>query len=312
MKMERVIYNHNNKEYEVNEPYEIHMKLQTDETYCAQYFANLSTYDATESHVDDTECIDDSDNDSKALWDRKSTKMMLAKYLERLSKFRNPKFKKSRLWKEMETEMKALGYSKINAHSIDRKMRNMKSTYKRIKNNKKKTGRGREDWVFYNEMDEIFNMDKSVNFEEGISSMESGQDSTNEALDFSKHSDLESSSERPSTSLSNVFDEQSSILNDETSTHDASTRDSNEGTPLNKKKLYNQRNKAIELELRKINILESIEKKQESKNMIEKQLERFATALETKNELAKKKIDILEKKNELLYMLLKSKNDTSK
>ncbi|XP_011883860.1 PREDICTED: uncharacterized protein LOC105571003 [Vollenhovia emeryi] len=182
-------------------------------------------------------------------------------------------------------------------------------------------------------MDEIFNMNKSVNFEEGISSMESGQDSTNEAIDFSKHrlssptlsfqhfndinnstiflnyvdsassnynafsdSDLESSSERPSTSLSNVFDEQSSISNDETSTHDASTRDSNEGTPLNKKKLYNQRNKAIELELRKLNILESIEKKQESKNMIEKQLERFATVLETKNELAKKKIDILEKR----------------
>lgn len=39
----------------------------------------------------------------------------------------------------MKNEIKVLGYTnnKIDAHSIDRKIRNMKSTYKRIKNNKK-------------------------------------------------------------------------------------------------------------------------------------------------------------------------------
>ncbi|KAM0728894.1 hypothetical protein ACS0PU_004248 [Formica fusca] len=138
-----ITYNHDNKEYEVSESHEIHLKLQTDETYCAQYFANfanVSAYDAAESYVDDTNCIDenDNDNDLKVLWDRKSTKIILAKYLERLPKFRNPKIKKNRLWKEMETEMEALGYLNMNVYSIDRKIRNMKSTYKRIKNNKKK------------------------------------------------------------------------------------------------------------------------------------------------------------------------------
>lgn len=251
----------------------------------------------------------------------------------------------------METEMKALGYLNMNVYSIDRKIRNMKSTYKRIKNNKKKTGRGREDWEFYTDIDEIFNTDKSVNFEEGISSMDSGQDSTYEAIDFSKRrlssptstlsfqylndinnckffsnyihsvsssydafldSDLESSMDEPSTLSNNVLHEHSSsISNDETSSQDVSTKDSNEGISLNRKRLYSQRNKAIELESKKIQILESIEKKQESKNMIANQLEKFTTALETKNELAKKQNDILERRNELLYMLLQSKNNTS-
>lgn len=223
-----------------------------------------------------------------------------SKYQELLPKFRNPKIKKSRLWKEMETEMKELGYPKLNAHSIDRKIRNMKSTYKRIKNNKKKTGRGREDWEFYAEMDEIFNADKSVNFEEGISSMESGQNPFHEAIDFSKRrfslpnltlpfqhfndinnckffsnyidfvsssydasdrvsdSDIESSMEGPSNSI--MLDEYSTSNTDSTF-HDASTRDSNEDISLSRRKLCSQRNKIIELESKKINILQNMEKK---------------------------------------------------
>jgi len=291
-------------------------------------------------------------SDLKVQWNRKLIKIVLAKYLERLPKFRNPKIKKNRLWREMETEIKALGYTEIDAHSIDRKIRNMKSTYKRIKNNKKKTGRGREDWEFYNDVDEIFNTDKSVNFDEGISSMDSRQDSTYEAIDFSKRrlslptslstslsfqrlndiyncnfflnyihyvssyydpfsdSDLESSMEIPSTSSDNMPQDEphSSISNDETSSsHDTSTRDSNEGISLNRKKLYSQRNKVIELEFKKIKILENLQKKQESKN-IEKQLERVATAIEERNEIGKKKNDLLEKRNELLYLLLQSNN----
>ncbi|KAM0728895.1 hypothetical protein ACS0PU_004249 [Formica fusca] len=117
--------------------------------------------------------------------------------------------------------------------------------------------------------------------------------------------------DEPSTLSNNVLHEHSSsISNDETSSQDVSTKDSNEGISLNRKRLYSQRNKAIELESRKIQIFESIEKKQESKNMIANQLEKFTTALETKNELAKKKNNILERRNELLYMLLQSKNNT--
>lgn len=62
---------------------------------------------------------------------------MFAKYLERLQKFRNPKIKNITLYREIEKEFKVLGYPNIKADAIDKNMRNMKSTYKCIKNNKK-------------------------------------------------------------------------------------------------------------------------------------------------------------------------------
>lgn len=66
-------------------------------------------------------------------------------------------------------------------------------------------------------------------------------------------SDLESSMEIPSTSSDNIPHNEpySSISNDETLSSHNTSRDSNERISLNKKKLYSQRNRVIELELKK-------------------------------------------------------------
>lgn len=57
---------------------------------------------------------------------------------------------------------------------IDHKFRNLKARYKNIKNNNKKTGRGRQAWEWYQQMAEILENDKSVNFDTGIASMDDG------------------------------------------------------------------------------------------------------------------------------------------
>jgi len=78
-------------------------------------------------------------------WTTKSTKLFLESYAERKEKFRDPKIKKKALWREIVQIMKQHGYMNIDEDLLDRKMRNMKRSYKTIKlnNNKKTTGRGR-------------------------------------------------------------------------------------------------------------------------------------------------------------------------
>lgn len=78
------------------------------------------------------------------------------------------------LWREIEKEFHKIGISQVNAQIIDHKFRNLKARYKNIKNNNKKTGRGRQAWKWYQQMVEILENDKSVNFDTGIASMDDG------------------------------------------------------------------------------------------------------------------------------------------
>lgn len=77
------------------------------------------------------------------IWSTKSTKLFLEAYSERKLQFRDPKVKKKRLWQEIAQIFKMHGYTNINEETLDRKMRNMKISYKTIKENNKKTSTGR-------------------------------------------------------------------------------------------------------------------------------------------------------------------------
>lgn len=70
----------------------------------------------------------------------------MEEYQKIKNQFRDPKKKKKLLWEEISKHMTLKGYS-INAEIADRKMRNMKNTYRTIvdNNNKKKT---QEEGVF--------------------------------------------------------------------------------------------------------------------------------------------------------------------
>lgn len=53
----------------------------------------------------------------------------------------------------------------MDVETLDRKMRNMKRSYKTIKENNKKssTGRGRVSWEYYDTLEDIFINDRTIN-----------------------------------------------------------------------------------------------------------------------------------------------------
>ncbi|XP_047348197.1 reticulocyte-binding protein homolog 2b-like [Vespa velutina] len=97
-------------------------------------------------------------------WTNQTTKLLLQKYNDRKSKFRDPKIKKKLLWMEIVEEFKIKGYN-VNEAIVDRKMRNLKQSYKSIKDNNKKTstGRNRITWKWYDTMEDLFNEDRAMN-----------------------------------------------------------------------------------------------------------------------------------------------------
>lgn len=69
--------------------------------------------------------------------------------------------------------MVKMGYKGITEDTLDRKFRNLKKTYRAIKDNNKKssTGRGRITWEYFDTFEEIFSDDRTINFGPTLSSM---------------------------------------------------------------------------------------------------------------------------------------------
>lgn len=105
-------------------------------------------------------------------WTNQTTKLLLDKYNERKLQFRDPKIKKKHLWVEIVQEFKAKNHH-VNEDILDRKMRNLKKSYRNIVDNNKKTttGRGRITWEWYEIMEDIFREDRTINIGPTLSSM---------------------------------------------------------------------------------------------------------------------------------------------
>lgn len=106
-------------------------------------------------------------------WNNQNTKLLIHLYEERKEKFRDPKVKKKFLWAEIAKEFKKQNYTCVTEDILDRKMRNMKKTYRTIKDNQKLSGRGRITWEYFETFENIFLDDKTMNIESTLSSMQS-------------------------------------------------------------------------------------------------------------------------------------------
>lgn len=86
--------------------------------------------------------------------------------------------KKKSLWTEILQIMKANGYTNLSEDLLDRKMRNMKKSYKNIKDNNKKssTVRGRISWEYFETFEDIFANDMTINCCSTLSSMLRGDE----------------------------------------------------------------------------------------------------------------------------------------
>lgn len=103
---------------------------------------------------------------------RNKTQFLLEKYYERKDMFRDPKIKKKTLWTQIIDQFKLKNYN-VNEEILERKMRNLKQSYKSIKDNNKKTitGRGRINWEWFDIMEDIFREDRTINIGPTLSSM---------------------------------------------------------------------------------------------------------------------------------------------
>lgn len=111
-------------------------------------------------------------------WNTQATKLLLALYRERKVAFRDPKIKKKKLWQEICEQFVRKGYATITEDCLDRKMRNLKKTYRTIKDNNKRTttGRGRISWEYYDAFEELFQEDRTMNIGPTLSSLQESQD----------------------------------------------------------------------------------------------------------------------------------------
>ncbi|KAG6444256.1 uncharacterized protein LOC119189724 [Manduca sexta] len=82
-------------------------------------------------------------------WDRNKTRLLMDAYVQIADKFKNPRIQKKELWKEIAT---VVGES---ASDCDKKFRNLKQTYIRLKM-KADSGRSITKWRYFKDFDTIY------------------------------------------------------------------------------------------------------------------------------------------------------------
>lgn len=88
-------------------------------------------------------------------WSKQKIKQLLDAYAQISYKFRNPKYQKKELWKEIAAQV---GEKSTNC---DRKFRNLKQTYIKLKL-KADTGRGISKWRYYKDFEAIYGFNSST------------------------------------------------------------------------------------------------------------------------------------------------------
>lgn len=204
------------------------------------------------------------------------------------------------MWLEIAQVLKANGYTDENMVDIlDRKMRNMKRSYKTIKENNKKstTGRGRISWEYYDIFEDFFAEDRTINHGATLESyINIPGDSTSTLSQAESIADKDYIQNRQplQTLASNIshtyITEESDNTSDIISVSDdinsllpgsptvsrtsskASTHKSTLNTNKNKSKsLYNMRKKQLEIEEQRIEAIKRLKESLDENNKLQKE-----------------------------------------
>lgn len=99
-------------------------------------------------------------SDTSFVWTRSKTLLLIESYGARKEKFRNPTIKKKTLWQEIALEFKKKNYY-VSAENLDKKFRNLKRTYIKIRDNIRKSfmGKDRVTWEYYDYLQKIYEND---------------------------------------------------------------------------------------------------------------------------------------------------------
>ncbi|KAK4882103.1 hypothetical protein RN001_005422 [Aquatica leii] len=120
-----------------------------------------SMYEIVEESTDDSTASTSALNKSNMKWNDKSIKLLLTIYQSHLQLFRNSKKTNKSIWSMIAEKMQTHGYQ-VSWDDCDIKFRNLKKTYKRIKDNDNLSGRGAKQWIYFNIFEELFGKDADV------------------------------------------------------------------------------------------------------------------------------------------------------
>ncbi|XP_067633383.1 uncharacterized protein [Eurosta solidaginis] len=149
--------------YSIVEKGDLHSRLNADEEFLKSYVTQSTTN--TELRMISAEALKKEGIMNKApgtfKWDPKPTKLYIQLYMERHEKFRDPRTRKKDLWTEIRQHMSQAGYE-VDEDTLDRKMRNMKKTYRTIKTNMNRTGTKAVRWEHFEFFDHMFGNDPTI------------------------------------------------------------------------------------------------------------------------------------------------------
>lgn len=91
------------------------------------------------------------------VWNHKSTILFLEEFKKRVDQFSDPIYRKKDIWESITQEMQSQGYN-VNADMLDRKLRNMKVTFRTIL--EKDNGKKGKKWRYFNIFQELFQNDR--------------------------------------------------------------------------------------------------------------------------------------------------------
>jgi len=98
---------------------------------------------------------------SAAVWNKEKTLLLLDLCTQYKDDLQDPSKKKKNVWIKIANAMTSKG-STVTWIACEKKMRNLKQTYKNITDNNSKTGRGRTNWEFFDVMDKLFAKDAAI------------------------------------------------------------------------------------------------------------------------------------------------------
>ncbi|KAB0805297.1 hypothetical protein PPYR_02267 [Photinus pyralis] len=126
--------------------------------------AALNLRETTEDNEENlTVTADDTDqHEETQRWTHESTLLLLSLYEDHIGSFKSPKKTNKSVWLRIANEMSKRGYL-FTGDQCDLKFRNLKKTYKRIKDNNKSSGRGAIVWPYMDMFERVFGSAPDIN-----------------------------------------------------------------------------------------------------------------------------------------------------
>lgn len=151
--------------------------------------------------------------DNEPCWTVPEVKALIEGYRLHENKFMSPLHNKKTVWEKISSHLNGMGIMKTGP-KCDEKWRNLKKSYDKILQSKKKTGNHRVDWIFFEDFEEIYFHDPRYNpvataSSSGVMKLRYGISKSNSNERNIQHtstssSKLENKDEEPSTSTSSL------------------------------------------------------------------------------------------------------------